>query len=36
MAFTDDVKLAHYDELLGGVLADGLEQLIQAAVSLLQ
>ena len=36
VAFTDGVKLADYDELLGGVLADRLEQLIQAAVTLLQ
>ena len=36
MAFTDGVELAGDDELLGGVLADRLEQLIRAAVALLQ
>ena len=36
VAFTDGVKLPRYDELLGGVLADRLEQLIRAGAALLQ
>jgi hypothetical protein len=36
VAFTDGVKLADGDELLGGVLADRLEQLVLAAAALLQ
>jgi hypothetical protein len=36
VAFTDGVKLAGDDELLGGILADRLEQLILPAAALLQ